>query len=90
MNWQALWTTFGLLLVAEMGDKTQLAAITMAAQTRSPVSVFLGAALALALVSLVGVALGAALGHYLPASIIRKLAAIAFVIIGVLMLAGKI
>lgn len=89
LKWSALWTTFGLLFVAEMGDKTQLAVITLAAQTRSPVSVFLGAAIALAVVSLLGVAVGTLLGEYLPADLLHKLAAIAFIAIGVLMLWGK-
>jgi Ca2+/H+ antiporter, TMEM165/GDT1 family len=89
LKWSAFWTTFGLLAVAEMGDKTQLAAITLSAQTRSPVSVFLGAALALSLVSLAGVALGALLGQYLPTALLHKAAALAFIVIGVLMLWGK-
>ncbi|MBA3804217.1 MAG: TMEM165/GDT1 family protein [Acidobacteria bacterium] len=89
LKWSAFWTTFGLLVVAEIGDKTQLAAITLAAETRSPVSVFLGAALALTLVSLVGIALGALLGQYLPTALLHKAAALAFIVIGVLMLWGK-
>jgi len=89
LKWTAFWTTFGTLFLAEMGDKTQLAAITLAAQTRSPLSVFLGAALALALVSLIGVAVGTALGKYLPEDLIHKVAGAAFVIIGALMLWGK-
>ncbi|MBD0370729.1 MAG: TMEM165/GDT1 family protein [Pyrinomonadaceae bacterium] len=88
-KWTAFWTTFGALFLAEMGDKTQLAAITFAAQTRSPLSVFLGAALALALVSLIGVAVGSVLGEYLSENILRKVAAAAFIVIGVLMLWGK-
>ncbi len=90
LKWSAFWTTFGLLVVAEMGDKTQLAAITLAAETHSSVSVFLGAALALSLVSLVGVALGALLGQYLPTALLHKAAALAFIVIGVLMLWGKL
>lgn len=90
LRWGAFWTTFGALFLAEMGDKTQLAAITLAAQTRSPVSVFLGASLALVLVSLVGVAVGTVLGEYLPEAVLRKVAAVAFILIGVLMLWGKI
>ncbi len=90
LKWSAFWTTFGALFLAEMGDKTQLAAITLSAQTRSPVSVFLGATLALALVSLLGVGLGTLLGEYLPANFLHKLAAAAFIIIGILMLLGKI
>ena len=89
LKWSAFWTTFGLLVIAEMGDKTQLAAITLAAQTRSPVSVFLGAAVALTLVSLIGVAIGTVLGNYLPEKLLHSLAAVAFIVIGVLMLWGK-
>src|SRR3982751_6774660 len=84
-KWAAFWTTFGTLFLAEMGDKTQLAAITLAAQTRSPLSVFLGAATALALVSLIGILVGTALGKYLPEDLLHKLAASAFIIIGALM-----
>jgi putative Ca2+/H+ antiporter (TMEM165/GDT1 family) len=89
LKWSAFWTTFGTLFLAEMGDKTQLAVITLASQTQSPLSVFLGAALALVLVSLIGVAVGTALGHYIPEDLLRKLAAAAFIIIGVLMFWGK-
>ena len=47
MDWKVFWVTFGAIFLAEMGDKTQLAALTMAAETRLPLSVFLGAAAAL-------------------------------------------
>jgi putative Ca2+/H+ antiporter (TMEM165/GDT1 family) len=86
----AFWATFAALFVAEMGDKTQLAVITLAANTRAPVAVFLGAALALALVSLLGVGVGAGLGHYLPEAVLRKVAAAAFIVIGFLMLFNKL
>jgi putative Ca2+/H+ antiporter (TMEM165/GDT1 family) len=89
-KWTAFWATFGTLFLAEMGDKTQLAAITLAAQTRSPVSVFAGAALALALVSLIGVVVGSVLGEYLPEALIKRVAALAFIVIGVFMLFGKL
>jgi putative Ca2+/H+ antiporter (TMEM165/GDT1 family) len=89
MDWKILLSTFGVIFLAEMGDKTQLAAMTMAADTKKPVAVFIGAALALACVSALGVAVGAALGHYLPKEWIERVAAVAFIIIGVLMLAGK-
>jgi len=89
MNLRTFLTTFGLIFLAEMGDKTQLAAITMAAQTRQPYAVFLGASLALAVVSLIGVLLGGALANYINAEYLRKAAAVAFILIGVLMLWGK-
>jgi putative Ca2+/H+ antiporter (TMEM165/GDT1 family) len=90
MDWKVFVTTFGAIFLAEMGDKTQLAAMTLAADTKRPVAVFFGAALALTCVSALGVAVGGALGHYLPKEWIERVAAVAFIAVGVLMLAGKI
>jgi putative Ca2+/H+ antiporter (TMEM165/GDT1 family) len=89
MNFKTFLTTFGLIFMAELGDKTQLATITMAAQTKQPVAVFFGSALALTAVSLLGVVLGSVLANYINPEYLHKIAAIAFVIIGVLMLWGK-
>jgi len=89
MNFKTFLTTFGLIFLAELGDKTQLATITMAAQTRQPWAVFLGSSLALTLVSLIGVVLGSVLANYLNAEYLHKAAAVAFLVIGALMLWGK-
>ena len=89
MDWRVFLTTFGAIFLAEMGDKTQLAAMTMAAQTKKPLAVFIGASVALACVSALGVVVGGALGHYLPLEWIKRVAAVAFIAIGVLMLLGK-
>jgi putative Ca2+/H+ antiporter (TMEM165/GDT1 family) len=51
--------------------------------------VFLGATLALAAVSAIGVIVGSALGNYIPLDWVKRIAAIAFIVIGVLMLVGK-
>jgi Ca2+/H+ antiporter, TMEM165/GDT1 family len=82
-------TTFATIFLAEMGDKTQLAAMTMAAETKKPLTVFVSAALALVCVSALGVAVGGALGHYLPLEWIRRVAALGFIAIGVLILLDK-
>jgi putative Ca2+/H+ antiporter (TMEM165/GDT1 family) len=89
MDWKVLVSAFGIIFLAEMGDKTQLVAMTMAAETKRPWAVFVGAALALACVSALGVAVGGALGHYLPVVWVKRVAAVAFIAVGVLMLAGK-
>lgn len=89
MDWRVMLTTFGVIFLAEIGDKTQLAAMTMAAQTKKPWAVLLGASLALAAVSALGVAVGALLGQYLPLEWIKRVAAVAFIVIGVLILLGK-
>jgi putative Ca2+/H+ antiporter (TMEM165/GDT1 family) len=89
MDFRVLLTTFGIIFLAEMGDKTQLAAMTMSAQTKKPWAVFIGSSLALAAVSALGVIVGSVLGEYLPLEWVKRVAAVAFIIIGVLMLAGK-
>ena len=89
MDLRVLLTTFGIIFLAEMGDKTQLAAMTMSAQTKRPWAVFLGASLALAAVSAVGVLVGGFVGDYVPLIWVKRVAAIAFILIGVLMLLGK-
>ena len=73
MDLRTFLTTFGLIFLAEMGDKTKLAAITMAAQTRQPWSVFIGASLALATVSLIGVLVGSVLANYITPNICERL-----------------
>src|SRR5947209_15593174 len=89
MEWRVTVTTFGIIFLAEMGDKTQIAAMTMAAEKERPWAVFLGASLALAAVSALGVIVGSALGHYLPLEWIKRAAGIAFIVIGILVLIGR-
>ncbi len=89
MEWRVMLTTFGVIFLAEMGDKTQLAAMTMAAETKRPWAVLIGASLALTLVSALGVIVGGTLGQYLPLEWIKRAAAVAFIIIGVLILLDK-
>ena len=89
MDLRVLLTTFGIIFLAEMGDKTQLAAMTMAADSKKPWAVFLGASLALAAVSALGVLVGGVVGDYVPLVWVKRVAAMAFIVIGVLMLAGK-
>src|SRR5947199_7460139 len=89
MDWRVMLTTFGVIFLAEMGDKTQIAAMTMAAEKKRPWAVFLGASLALAAVSAIGVIVGSALGNYLPLEWIKRAAGLAFIVIGILVLLGK-
>jgi len=89
IDWRVFMRTVATICLAEMGDKTQLAAMTMAAETKRPLTVFVSAALALVCVSALGVAVGGALGHYLPLEWIRRAAALGFIAIGVLILLDK-
>jgi len=90
MDWKIFGTAFLTLFLAELGDKTQLAVITMTSSTESKLSVLLGASLALVVVTVLGVAVGGVLSQYIPTEWLQRIVAAAFIIIGVLMLLGKI
>lgn len=90
MDWKIFGTAFATLFLAEMGDKTQLAVITMTAGTDAKVSVFLGAASALIVVTLIGVIFGGVIAAYVPTEWLQRIVAAAFIVIGVLMLFGKL
>jgi putative Ca2+/H+ antiporter (TMEM165/GDT1 family) len=89
MDWKIFLTTLGTIFLAELGDKTQLAAIIMTFKTGRPLSVFGGAVLALSLVTLIGVVIGEGLISVVPQNILKKGAALAFILIGLLMFFGK-
>lgn len=86
MDWKPLTSTFVLLLLAELGDKTQLAVISQSAKFGAPAWVFLGAALALLVVTALGVALGHLGAAFLPRDLIRWFAGGAFIVMGALII----
>ncbi|MCP5157676.1 MAG: TMEM165/GDT1 family protein [Ectothiorhodospiraceae bacterium] len=71
-------TSFSLILVAELGDKTQLTMVTLGAGTGSPWSVFVGGTLALWAVSLIGIVVGATWLRRIPARLMHRGAAALF------------
>lgn len=89
MNLATILMAFLTVFLAEIGDKTQLAVITMCASTGKPVSVFIGAAVALVLVTAVGALFGQFIMRIVSREILEKAAASAFIGIGVVMLIKK-
>lgn len=88
--WRIILSSFGAVFLAELGDKTQLATLLLTAETKSPWPVFIGSATALVLTSLIGVLAGEAISRVLPPHLLQTGAAIAFILIGVLLLFGKV
>lgn len=84
MDWSVLFSTLGLVFVAELGDKTQLAVVTQTCKHRKPWAVFLGASIALILVTALGAVGGRVLGKIIPESVLCIIAALAFVVMGIL------
>jgi putative Ca2+/H+ antiporter (TMEM165/GDT1 family) len=82
MDWKLLATTFGTVFLAELGDKTQLATLVFATSGRSRLAVFLGSACALVATSAIAVLAGEALTRAVPPTILKRVAGVAFVVIG--------
>ncbi|MGY1813870.1 TMEM165/GDT1 family protein [Blastococcus sp. SYSU D00820] len=76
--------SFGVLFAAEWGDLSQLATAGLAARYDAPVSVFIGAWAALLVVSGLAVFLGKKLADRLPVALIRRVAAVLFLVFAVL------
>jgi Ca2+/H+ antiporter, TMEM165/GDT1 family len=74
---QALFVSFGVIFVAELGDKSQLMALAFAARYRAW-QILLGISIATALIHGFSVAFGAVIGARLPTSLISFLAGLAF------------
>jgi putative Ca2+/H+ antiporter (TMEM165/GDT1 family) len=84
---QAFWVSFAVIFVAELGDKSQLMALTFA--TRYPTGVVLaGITIATAIVHAISVLVGAVIGAAIPTTPITVLAALAFIGFGIWTLRG--
>lgn len=77
-------TVFGVVFLAELGDKTQLATLLFSAKSpESLITVFLGASLALVFTSAIGVAAGGLVAQYVSPKLLSYVAGAGFVIIGI-------
>lgn len=87
---KAILYTFFLVFIAELGDKTQLATMLLSAKSNSVMPVFIGASLALVCSSIIGVFAGTYLSKCVPPHYIQNTAGVLFLVMGVLILSGKI
>ncbi|GAB6887772.1 TMEM165/GDT1 family protein [Desulfothermus okinawensis JCM 13304] len=89
MDWKLFFTTFWMVFLAELGDKTQLTAMVMTSKTHKIWTVFLSASLALILVTLLGVFVANSLTNFISQNIIKKISGLLFISIGLLILLNK-
>ena len=78
-----LLSTFLTVFIAELGDKTQLATLTISGTSNKPLAVFLGSASALVLASLLGALTGGSISNFIPEVVLKSLASLTFLIIGI-------
>lgn len=78
----AFFTSFSLLFLMEMGDKTQLATLGLAAGLDHPASVLAGAVLAMVLVNAPAIWLGHRYASRLPRCMLNRISASVFSLVG--------
>jgi Ca2+/H+ antiporter, TMEM165/GDT1 family len=79
----AFLTSFGVVFVAELGDKSQLISLAFTAKYRWPI-VLTGVAIASFLMHGLAVLVGSALGAVIPGRAVRILGGVAFLVFGLL------
>ncbi|MFQ6094679.1 MAG: TMEM165/GDT1 family protein [Candidatus Bathyarchaeia archaeon] len=73
---------FSMICLMELGDKTQIASVFLAAELKSPLIVLMGVVLAFSLVTGIGVIFGAKLLGLLPEKYVRKGTLLLFIFFG--------
>lgn len=87
MDWKLFASTFAAIFIAELGDKTQLATLTLSASGQSRWTVFLGSALALVATSALASLAGEGIARVISPLWLRRIAGVAFLVMGALFLA---
>jgi putative Ca2+/H+ antiporter (TMEM165/GDT1 family) len=82
MDWRVFLSSFLTLFFAELGDKTQLAVMSLSSSSRKPWTVFLGGTLALALLTGIAAFFGGAITRVVPETVLRRVSAVLFVLMG--------
>ena len=88
MLYEVITTTLLAFFLAEMGDKTQVATVAMAAQYQSLLAVVAGTTLGMLIANVPAVLLGDRIAHRMPVRLVHALAAAIFAGLGVATLLG--
>lgn len=76
------WTVTIAFFIAEMGDKTQLAAVALAAKYHALVPVWLGTTVGMMISNIIGIVVGVVLGKNIPEKLVKVVSAGIFILFG--------
>lgn len=85
-RWGGLLAAFGLVALMELGDRSQLSVITLAAESGEALMVFIGAALGFMWLTALGAYFGQAIGERVPRRYIRLGSGLVFIAFGIVFL----
>lgn len=82
MDWKVFSATFATIFIAEIGDKTQFAALAAASQTKSVLSVLVATIAALSVAGALGVFAGSLLSKFIDPGKMKYFSGSAFILMG--------
>mgnify|MGYP001161863607 FL=1 len=83
-SFSPFWTVAIAFFIAEMGDKTQLATIALAAKYQSVIPVWLGTTTGMVIADAIGIVIGIVIGRKIPERAVKWFAAIIFILFGLI------
>ncbi len=82
-NYSPFWTVAVAFFFAEMGDKTQLATVALAAEYKNILYVWFGTTTGMLIADAIGIGVGIVLGKKIPERLIKWVAAVVFIFFGI-------
>jgi len=83
-SFSPFWTVAIAFFIAEMGDKTQLATVALAAKYQSIIPVWLGTTTGMVIADAIGIVIGIIIGKKIPERAVKWFAAIIFILFGLI------
>ncbi len=83
-----LFGMFSLVLASELGDKSQIATLALAAQSPFPIMVFVGAVIGFLIVNSVGAFAGTTIAERIPIKTVKRVVGVVFILFGLLIILG--
>lgn len=82
-SFSPFWTVAIAFFIAEMGDKTQLATVALAAKYQSPVAVWSGTNIGMLIADAFGIVVGIVMHKHIPEKAVKWGAALVFIVFGI-------
>ena len=83
-SFSPFWTVASAFFIAEMGDKTQLATIALAAKYQTIIPVWMGTTTGMVIADAIGIVIGIVIGKKIPERVVKWFAAIIFILFGLI------